>query len=96
MSPLSQLASSTSTLSIDVGGDTTVNLTEAQVKALTAVPDIIMEEDDLPLCEPLPEEEKACSESNELKENENATPCDSDMTPVKYFPIFTSNFSHQK
>lgn len=91
LSPLSQLASSTSTLSINVGGDT-LHLTEAQVQALSAVPDVIMEDDDLPLCEPLPED--AISEVNESKENENSS--DLDSTPVKYFPIFNSNFSHQK
>lgn len=92
LSPLSQLASSTSTLSINVGGDT-LCLTEAQVQALSAVPDVVMEDDDLPLCEPLPEDD-ATSEVNEMKENENNL--ESDSTPVKYFPIFSSNFSHQK
>lgn len=92
MSPLSQLASSTSTLSINVGGDT-LRLTEAQVKALTAVPDVVMEDDDLPLCEPLPEE---TSEINEAKENVISSATENESTPVKYFPIFSSNFSHQK
>ncbi|XP_034243431.1 N-acetyltransferase ESCO2 [Thrips palmi] len=92
LSPLSQLASSTSTLSINVGGDT-LHLTESQVQTLSAVPDVIMEDDDLPLCEPLPEDD-GNPESNETKENENSSELDS--TPVKYFPIFDSNFSHQK
>ncbi|KAK3910384.1 N-acetyltransferase ESCO2 [Frankliniella fusca] len=91
MSPLSKLVSSTSTLSINVGGDS-LHLTEAQVQALTAVPDI-MEDDDLPLCEPLPEE---TSEIIESKENVTSSTTESESTPVKYFPIFNSNFSHQK
>lgn len=88
LSPLSQLASSTSTLSINVGGDT-VHLTKAQVHALSTVSDVIMEDDDLHLCEPLPEDDTLAV--NETKENENSV-----ETPVKYFPIFNSNFSHQK
>lgn len=95
LSPLSQLASSTSTLSIDVGGDT-LYLNKAQVQALSQVPDVIMEEDDISLCEALPDEadsnvpEEQASQRNEMKENEGL-PTASEATPTKYFPIFTGN-----
>lgn len=95
MSPLSQLASSTSTLSINVGGDT-LHLSQAHVQALSAVPDVVMEDDDLPLCEPLPEENNVTAGSSDAKENENCNLNESETTPVKYFPIFSTNFSHQK